>query len=96
MPRKEGSVAEAKRNPFLSARNLKAATGFPGQKNTLILRLKEAGHRAQHTTVKELLNDEHKLYYLAFAESNIDHNWDRVICSDESTFSSANDGPVLV
>ena len=28
-------VAEAQRNPFLSARDLKAATGFPGQKTPL-------------------------------------------------------------
>jgi transposase-like protein len=39
-------VAEAQRNPFISARLLKAATGFPGQKTMLILRLNEAGLRA--------------------------------------------------
>jgi len=37
-----------------------------------------------------------KLYRLAFAESNVNHKWDRVIFTDESTFTSANDGPVLV
>jgi transposase len=31
-------VAEAERNPFFSARDLKAATGFPEQKDTIILR----------------------------------------------------------
>jgi hypothetical protein len=77
----------------LSTRDLKAATGFTGQKTTLILRLKEAGLRAWHGAVKELLNDKHKLYRLAFAESNVDHKWDTVMFSDESTFSSANDGP---
>jgi len=46
--------------------------------------------------VKELLTDEHKLYRLAFAESNVDRKWNRVICTDESTFTSANDGLVLV
>jgi len=46
--------------------------------------------------VKELLTDEHKLYRLAFAESNVDRNWDRVILTYESTFTSANDGPILV
>jgi len=29
--------------------------------------------------LKELLTDEHKLYHLAFAESIVDHKWDRVI-----------------
>jgi len=89
-------VAKAERNPFFSARDLKVATGFPGQRNTIISRFKAADLRAQHAAVKELLTDEHKLYHFAFAESNVDRKWDRVIFTDESTFSSANDGPVLV
>jgi len=32
-------VTEAERNPFFSARDLKAATGFPEGKNTIISRL---------------------------------------------------------
>jgi hypothetical protein len=39
-------VAKAQRNPFINARELKAATNFPGQESTVILRLKEAGLRA--------------------------------------------------
>jgi transposase len=39
-------VAEAERNPFFSARYLKAATGFPGQKDTIISRLQAAGLRS--------------------------------------------------
>ena len=54
-------VAKADRNPFFSARDLKAANGIPGQKDTIILRLRAAGLRAQHAAVKELLTDEHKL-----------------------------------
>jgi len=77
-------------------RDLKAATGFPGQKGRIISRLRAAGLRAQHAALKELLTDEHKLYCLAFPESNVDRRWDRVIFTDESTFTSANDGPVLV
>jgi len=46
--------------------------------------------------LKELLTDECKLYRLVFAESNVDRKWDRVIFTDESTFTSANNGPVLV
>jgi hypothetical protein len=88
--------AEADINPFFSARDLKAATGFPGQKDTIILRLKAAGLMAWHAAVKELLTDGHKLYRFAFSESNVDRKWDRVIFTHESTFSSANDGPVLV
>jgi hypothetical protein len=89
-------VAEAERNPFFSGRDLKAATGFPGGKNTIISRLNVASLRAWHAAVKEVLTDEHQLYHFACAESNVDRKWDRVIFTDESTFSSANDGPVLV
>ena len=46
--------------------------------------------------MKELLTDERKLYCLVFAESNVDRKWDRVIFTDKSIFTSANDGPVLV
>jgi hypothetical protein len=37
------SVAKAKRNLLVSARELKAATNFPRLKSMLISRLKEAG-----------------------------------------------------
>jgi hypothetical protein len=82
-------VAEAQRE-------LKTATNFPGQKSTVISRLKEAGLRARHAVVKAVLTDERQLYHLAFAESSVDHQWDRVTFFDESTFSCANDGLVLV
>jgi hypothetical protein len=72
-------VAEAQRNLLIRARNLKAATGFPGQINALISRLKETGFRARHAAVLELLTDEHILYHLAFTDSNVDHKWDRLI-----------------
>jgi hypothetical protein len=46
--------------------------------------------------VKAVLADEHQFFRLAFAESSVDRQWDRVIFSDESTFNLANDGPILV
>jgi hypothetical protein len=81
--------------PFVSARDLKAATGFPGQKTPLFRDLKES-LRARNAEVKEIFNKEYKLHSLTFAERNVDRKWDRVTFSDESTFSSTNDGPVLV
>jgi len=54
-------VTEAERNTFFRASDLKAATGYHGQKETIIWRLRAAGLRARHAAVKELLNDEHKL-----------------------------------
>jgi hypothetical protein len=58
--------------------------------------MKEGGLGARHAAVNEFLTDEHKLYRLAFSESNLDRKWDRVITAYESILSSANDGHVLV
>jgi hypothetical protein len=63
-------------SPFANARELKAATNFPGQKHTVISRLKEAGLRARHAAVKAVFTDEHKLYRLPFAESSVDCHLD--------------------
>jgi hypothetical protein len=96
-PTLDAVLDEAQWNPFVSARDLKLLLAFLGKKKpTLILRLKEVGLRARHAAMNEFLTDERKLYHLACAESNVDRKWDSVIFSDESTCSSANNGPVLV
>jgi hypothetical protein len=46
---------ESPKMPFISARELQDTTDLPEQKGTLTLRLKEAGLRAQHAVVKDLL-----------------------------------------
>jgi hypothetical protein len=56
----------------------------------------EAGLRSRSAAVKEKLSEEHRLYRRAFAEDNVDRDWGNVIFSDESVFSSADDGPVRV
>ena len=83
-------VTEADRIPFLSTRNLKTSTGSSRQKDSIISRLKTAGLREPRAAVKELPIDQHKLYCLAFAESNVDRKWNRGIFSDESTLTTAN------
>jgi hypothetical protein len=55
---------------------LKLLLAFLGKKNTLISRLKEAVLKPRHAAVKEVLTDKHKLYHLAFAESNVGGKWD--------------------
>ena len=72
---------------------LKLLLAFLGKKTRLF---RDLGLRARHAAVKELHIHEHKLYRLASAESNIDRKWDRDIFTDESTFTSTNDGPVSV
>jgi len=42
----------------------------------VIFRLKEAGLRARPVAVQELLTNKHKLYHLAFTESNVDRKSD--------------------
>jgi hypothetical protein len=51
---------------------------------------------AKYAALKSAFSDEHKLYRLAFAEISVDQQWEQVIFSDKSTFSSANNGPGIV
>jgi len=53
--------------PVISAREPKATSDVSGQK--------EAGLRAQHAVVKDLLTHEHILYHLIFAESSVGKQW---------------------
>jgi transposase-like protein len=89
-------VDEARENPFLNSVQLKRNTAFPGCPRTVRNSVTEAGLRSRSAAVKEKLSEEHRLYRLAFAEDNVDRDWGNVIFSDESVFSSANDGPVRV
>jgi transposase-like protein len=89
-------VDEAQENPFLNFVQLKRNTAFPGCPRTVRNRMTEAGLRSRSAAVKEKLSVEHRLYRLAFAEDNVDRDWGNVIFSDESVFSSANDGLVRV
>jgi hypothetical protein len=47
----------------------------------------EAALRSRNAAVKEKLSEEHRLYRLAFAESNVDRNWGDTIFFDESVLS---------
>jgi transposase-like protein len=89
-------VDEARENPFLNSVQPKRNTAFPGCPRTVRNRMTEDGLRSRSAAVKERLSEEHSLYRLAFAEDNVDRDWGNVIFSDESVFSSANDGPVRV
>lgn len=83
-------------NPFQTSSQLQRTTRFPGCSRTIRNRLSEAGLRSRNAARKPKLTEEHQLYRLAFAEENLHRDWADVIFSDESIFSSANDGPVRV
>ena len=90
-------VAETERDPFQSSVDLIQAVNFSGCPQTARNRLKEVGIHCHHAAVKEILNVEHRRRCLEFAVKNIiDHDWKKIIFSDEVTFSTANDGPHLV
>jgi transposase-like protein len=89
-------VDEARKNPFLNSVQLTRNTAFPGCPRTVRNRMTEAGLRSRSAVVNEKLPEEHRLHRLAFAEDNVDRDWRNVIFSDESVFSSANNGPVRV
>jgi hypothetical protein len=80
-------VDEAWENPFIKSVQLKCNTALPGCPRTVRNHMTEAGLRSRSAAVKEKLT-------LAFAKDNVDRDWGNVIFSDESVFSSANDGSV--
>ena len=88
-------IAKVQRHTFISARKPKGATSFPGCIFTVISRCTEAGCRVCCIELKALFTGEHELYHPAPADSKVNHLWDKVIFSNESTFSTAN-GPVFV
>jgi hypothetical protein len=87
---------EERENPFLNFVQLKRNTAFPGFPRTVRNRMTEAGLRSRSAAVKEKLSDEHRLYRRAFSVDNVDRDWGNVIFSDESVFSSENEGPLRV
>ncbi|PSN56663.1 hypothetical protein C0J52_10822 [Blattella germanica] len=89
-------VAEAVRNPFQSASAIRTNSQFPESTRTALRRSNDEQLFAPIAAKKELLKDEHKLFRLAFPEENTNRNWNRVIFSDEVTFSSTNGGKVIV
>lgn len=86
-------IEECRRHPFMSARQLKQASGFPGDVNTVRRRLRNANLRSFRAARKEKLSESHMVDRLAFAEENIGRVWDGVAFTDEKVFSTANDGP---
>ena len=89
-------IAEADRNPFQSASSIKANAQFPGSSRTVIRRLRTAERFPRVAAVKEFITDDHRLFRLAFAEENVDRDWNKIIFSDEVTFSSSKAGPEIV
>lgn len=85
-------VNEARLDPLRTSRQLREASQFPGSTQTALRRLRHAGLRGRVAAVKERLSDEHKIYRLAFAHANVDRNWENVAFSDESIFTTSNQG----
>jgi hypothetical protein len=78
-------VSQAQMVPFNCVKELKFATNIPGLKCTTNSRLKEV--KCFPRNIK---------CHLAFAGSIVGRHWNRVEFFDGSTFSSANDDPILV
>lgn len=89
-------IDQCRQQPFMCARQLKESTAFPGDVTTVRRRLRAAGLRSFRAAVKERLTEEHKVDRLAFAEVNIDRQWDSVVFTDEKIFSTGNVGPTRV
>jgi hypothetical protein len=65
--------SRSSKDSFISERDLKTDTNFHGRKSTVIPRLKKqvSGHYRLRC---ESLTDEHQLYCLEFAGSNVDRH----------------------
>lgn len=89
-------VAEAQRRPHSTCRTLRQAAEFSASRTTAVRRLREANLFARRAAVKEHLSAVHIQRRLSFAEQNVNRDWTNVVFSDECTFCSSNDGPVVV
>ena len=76
-------------HPFATARQLKEHFGLNCSATTVMRSLRVRGIRCQRPARKTGLTQEHKATRLAFAEANIDRDWDPVMFSDECTISTA-------
>ena len=84
-----------KRNPFMSASQLRHASRFPGGRKTVGNRLKAAGIRSYRAARKQTLTEEHAIDRLAYANSLHGVDWRRVIFTDESQMSTSYAGQDL-
>lgn len=92
----EALATLAANNPFNHSTWLTATSNFPGCTRTARRRLREVGLIARRAAIKEVLTDAHRVDRMAFAAAHLDHDWARVVFSDEKVFSSANEGPQIV
>lgn len=83
-------------NPFLSCRQLREISQYPGSGRTVARRLKDIGLYSRRAAIKQPLTDYQKIDRMAFAAEFSDFDWSRVIFSDEKIFSSFSDAPVQV
>ncbi|KAJ4441767.1 hypothetical protein ANN_11625 [Periplaneta americana] len=85
-----------RQDSFLTAKEIRAVSNFPGSSQTVISRLRNRGIRSRRAAQMEILGEAQAVDRLAFATNRVDFDWRNVIFSDETTISSDYEGPVRV
>ncbi|KAJ4437487.1 hypothetical protein ANN_17631 [Periplaneta americana] len=85
-------VAEVEANLHQSASSIKVNAHFLGSSRTVMRCLRDVELSQRVAAMKGCITDDHRLFRLAFAEENVNFNWNKIIFSDEVTFSSDNYG----
>ncbi|KAJ4452326.1 hypothetical protein ANN_03851 [Periplaneta americana] len=73
-------VAEVEANPHQSASSIKVNARFPGSSRTVIRRLRDVGRYPRVAAMKGCITDDHRLFRLAFAEENVNFDWNKWPC----------------
>ncbi|KAJ4438153.1 hypothetical protein ANN_14092, partial [Periplaneta americana] len=70
-------VAEVEANPHQSASSIKVNARFPGSSRTVIRRLRDVRRYPRVAATKGCITDDHRLFRLAFAEENVNFDWNK-------------------
>ena len=76
-------------HPFVTARQLREHFNLHCSPTTIMRSLRERGIRCQRPARKTGLTEEHKAGRLAFAQANLNRDWNPVMFTDECTISTA-------
>lgn len=96
-PIEDGAIVGAVENsPFISSVQIREQLHLNCSTMTIRRRLRESGYHARKPARKIELSEAQAAARVRFCEANIDRDWQCVIFTDEKTFSSSQDAPVVL
>ncbi|KAJ4427089.1 hypothetical protein ANN_24704 [Periplaneta americana] len=70
-------VTEVEVNPHQSASSITVNAHFPGSSHTVMRHLRDVGRYPRVAVIKGCITDDHRLFRLAFAEENVNFDWNK-------------------